>query len=200
MKLPILAFVACSLLAGGARAADLSTIDPKASVSLGAGVTDHAPGSCHYREAANGMPLPDANCSPGAINPTLTLDVLNDPQFRTGVVRDKVTSEAQKRKVFEWYGITPPANNTGQTQTCELDHIVDLSAGGADTLDNIFPQCQRPTDPAVPVGNRWFKLKDRFAEHVMIAAVKSGKLTPDQLADMQRKIAADWTQFLPTGH
>ena len=173
-------------------------IDPLASQPLAVVAADHAPGSCHYRVAANGMPLPDPLCNPGAINPTLTIDVLRDPTFRTGTVRDKVTSPAKKRRVYEWYGIIPPKNNTGANQTCELDHIIDLSAGGADTLDNIFPQCQRPSDPPVPVGQRWFKIKDAKAEHVLIAAIKAGA-DDAALADLQRRIAADWTQFLPTG-
>lgn len=175
-------------------------IDPRANVPLAYVSIDHAPGSCHVREAANGMPLPDPTCTPGAINPTLTLKVLRDPAFRTGMVRDKLTSKDAKRKVYAWYGIVPPKNNTGANQTCELDHLVDLSAGGADSLPNIFPQCQRPSDPPVPVGQRWFKLKDAKAEHVMIAAVKAGKIDDAQLRDMQERIAADWTQFLPSGH
>ena len=168
-------------------------IDPRASEPLAPVAADHAPGSCHVRFAANGMQLPDPTCSPGAINPTLTIDVLLNPAFRTGMVRDKLTSAAAKRRVYAWYGITPPKNNTGPNQTCELDHVVDLASGGADSLDNIWPECG---DPNVPVGEREFKTKDRFAEHDVMRQVKAGA----DLADLQHRIAADWTQFLPTGH
>ena len=194
----LIAAVAVSLLASGAFAGGLGGIDPKASAPLAVVASDHAPGSCHVRIAANGMQLPDESCSPGAVNPTLTPDVLRDPAFRTGVVRDKLTSAAMKRKTYAWYGIAPPKNNTGQTQVCELDHVVDLSAGGADSLANIWPQCQAVGAAPVAVGDREFKIKDRFAEHVMIAKVKAG-VTPAELADLQERIAADWTQFLPTG-
>lgn len=183
-------------LAAALSAADLH-IDPKASQPLAQVAADHAPGFCHYRIAANGAPLPDPACTPGAVNPTLTLSVLRDPRFLTGMVRDKLTSAADKRKVYAWYGVEPPKDNDGQNQTCELDHVIDLSAGGADSLANIFPQCQLPTDPLKPVGERWFKLKDRFAEHYMIRQVKSGAIDAAGLAALQKQIAEDWTQLPP---
>ncbi len=34
-----------------------------------------------------------------------------------------------------------PDEQLGASQTCELDHVVPLEIGGADTLDNIWPQC-----------------------------------------------------------
>src|ERR1044072_686903 len=36
----------------------------------------------------NGLPLPDPKCSPGAVNPTLTLEVLKTKGFTTKCVRD----------------------------------------------------------------------------------------------------------------
>ena len=174
-------------------AAALAGIDPLASQPLAPTAADHAPGSCHTVKAADGYLLPDPLCTPGAINPSLTASVLLNPAFRTGMVRDQITSEATKRKVYGWYGITPPANNTGASQTCELDHVVDLLAGGADTLDNIWPQCGGPNSASLPVGQREFKIKDRFAEHDVIAMFKAN---PASLADLQRRIASDWTQFI----
>lgn len=184
-----------AILAGAVALASssLSGIDPKASVPLAPVAADHAPGSCHIRFAKNGMGLPDPACSPGAINPTLKVSVLLNPAFRTGKVRDKLTSAAAKRRVYLWYGITPPKGNAGPNQVCELDHVVDLASGGADSLDNLWPECG---DPKVPVGEREFKIKDRFAEHDVMRLIKAGA----DLADIQRRIAADWTQFLPTGH
>lgn len=194
----MLAAIAVSLVARTACAAGsdpvLAKIDPKASVALSAVPADHAFGACHFRAAANGAPLPDPKCTPGAVNPTLTVEVLTDPNFRTALVRDHGTSETVKRKVYGWYGLKPPKNNTGQNQTCEGDHLIDLGSGGADTLANYWPQCQGPTDPPIPVGKRWFKIKDANAEHQMIAALKSG-ITAAQLAALQKRIADDWTQL-----
>lgn len=191
MRLALIA--ALSVIASGAVAQGLGSIDPKASQPLAPTAADHAPASCHVRHAANGMQLPDPLCSPGAINPTLTVAVLLNPAFRTGMVRDKLTSATAKRRVYLWYGIAPPKGNTGPNQVCELDHVVDLASGGADSLDNLWPECG---DPKVPVGDREFKTKDRFAEHDVMRLVKAGA----GLADVQRRIAADWTQFLPSGH
>jgi hypothetical protein len=46
----------------------------------------------------------------------------------------------------------------------------------------------------VPVGQREFKIKDAHAELSLMRAIKAGA----DLEDIQRRIAEDWTQFLPT--
>lgn len=178
------------LIAAALSAQDLG-VDPKLAAALALTEHDHAPGSCHFRIAKNGMRLPDPSCTPGAVNPSVTVEVLNDTRWRTGMVRDKITSEAQKEIVYSWYGVDKPTGNSGAMQTCELDHLVDIGAGGADSLENIWPQCQ-PEDKPVPIGQREFKIKDRFAEH---AVVRQAKQTAD-LYSLQRRIADDWTQFI----
>jgi len=89
----------------------------------------------------NGFLIPDPSCTPGAVNPTLTLEVMKEPNFRTGCVRDQDTQPQDKAKTYHWYGLAKPANNTGENQICELDHLISLELGGADSLDNIWPQC-----------------------------------------------------------
>jgi len=164
-------------------------VNPLASQPLAQVAATHAPGSCHFRHAANGMQLPDPLCTPGAINPTITTAVLKDPKFRTGTVRDQLTSAAQKQIVYSWYGVTKPAGNVGPNQICEIDHLVSLGLGGSDALENLWPQCG-PVN--VPVGQREFKVKDAHAELGLMRQIKAGA----ELADIQRKIAADWTQFI----
>jgi hypothetical protein len=138
---------------------------------------------------SNGFPIPDASCTPGAIDSTVTEDVLKDSRFRTSCIRNRVTSNAKKNTTYDWYKIDHPDNNTGQTQTCELDHLVPLELGGADTLNNIWPQCG---PPGVPLSERYFKRKDAI-ENFLTAQVKAGKIS---LSEAQRGIAADWTQYL----
>ena len=75
----------------------------------------------------------DPTCTPGAINPTVTAEVLQDPSFRTTCIRSQASSEAQKAETYQWYKIEHPSQNSGQTQTCELDHLISLELGGADT-------------------------------------------------------------------
>jgi hypothetical protein len=165
-------------------------VDPRASVALASVAATHAPGSCHVRIAANGMQLPDPLCTPGAVNPTITAAVLRDPAFRTGTVRDILTTAAEKDIVYVWYGITKPKGNVGAHQYCEKDHAISLGLGGSDALENIWPQCG-PNN--VPVGQREFKIKDAVAELSLMKQVKAGA----DLADIQRRIADDWTQFIP---
>lgn len=164
-------------------------IDPVASQPLAVTAATHAPGSCHVR-ISHGYPIPDPTCTPGAVNPTVTAAVLKDPAFRTACVRDAATSEGRKEITYSWYGITPPANNRGPSQTCELDHLVSIGLGGADTLDNIWPQCGGP--PGAAVGQRFFKVKDAHAELSLMRQVKAGA----DLRTIQTRIAQDWTQFI----
>jgi len=137
----------------------------------------------------NGLPLPDPACSPGAINPSLTLKVLAAKGFTTKCVRDQASSATEKQKTYAWYKIEKPAHNSGKTQVCELDHIVSLELGGADTLDNLWPQCG--PNKAV-LAKRFFKQKDAV-ENYLARQVKAGKMN---LAAAQRGIAEDWTQYL----
>jgi hypothetical protein len=133
--------------------------------------------------------LPDRGCTPGAINATLTRDTLTNPSFRTACVRDKATSAQQKETTYTTYGTPKPERNTGVMQTCELDHLVSLELGGADTLNNIWPQCG-PDD--VVLVSRFFKQKD-IVENYLAKQVKDGVM---ELPEVQRGIAEDWTQYL----
>jgi hypothetical protein len=173
-------------------------IDPQASSAFGQG-SSPSPGSCRIR-LINGFPVPDSTCTPGAVNPTVTAEILRNRAFRTGCLRNLATSEQHKSVTYEWYGVPHPSNNSGPTQICELDHYVPLELGGADTLDNIWPQC----GPAgVKLEQRYFKMKDTV-ENYLTWAVKSGRM---ELSIAQRGIASDWTQYLdaaertcPGGH
>jgi hypothetical protein len=187
-------FMIAAIAFAAAVLGGVSAVDPLASQPLAPVAADHAPGSCHVRLAANGMQLPDPNCTPGAVNPTVTLEVLRDPTFRTGTLRDQLTTAKQKEVVYSWYGIPKPKGNVGPNQVCEIDHVVSLLAGGSDALSNLWPQCT--FTPGVPVGKREFKIKDAHAELAVAKAIRAGQIT--DLADVQRRIAEDWTQFLPT--
>lgn len=144
--------------------------------------------NCHTR-TSNGFLLPDAGCTPGAVNPSLKLATLRSKLFKTGCVRDKNTSAGAKDKTYDWYGIDHPANNTGQHQTCEKDHLVSLELGGADSLDNIWPQCG-PT--GFELAKRYFKIKDGVEDY-LAAQVRAGRMG---LREAQEGIAKNWTLYL----
>jgi hypothetical protein len=137
----------------------------------------------------NGFPVPDPNCTPGAINPTLTIEVLRDRSFTTRCIRDAATQEVEKATTYEWYNLPHPSNNSGEAQICELDHLISLELGGADTLDNIWPQCG-PSGVSLP--QRFFKEKDTV-ENFLAMQVREGRM---DLSETQKGIATDWTQFL----
>ena len=151
-------------------------------------VTLPPPQSCTTR-LSNGFPVPDPNCTPGAINPTLMIEVLRDPRFTTRCVRDAVTTEGEKAITYDCYSLPHPSNNSGENQICELDHLVSLELGGADTLDNVWPQCG-PAGVSLP--QRFFKEKDTV-ENFLAMQVREGRM---DLSQAQKAIATDWTEFL----
>ncbi len=169
------------------RVCDSLGIDPRGSTPL-AHVDLTGKPDCKVK-MSNEYPIPDPACTPGAVNPSLTLDVLRSPKFKTGCVRDKATSAQAKTATYDWYGISRPKNNHGKTQVCELDHLISLELGGADTLDNIWPQCG-PSRTVLK--NRYFKQKD-MVENYLAAQVRAGAIP---LTDAQKGIATDWTQYL----
>ncbi len=185
---PFVAVAFClALIAQAAQAQNCHHVDPSAERPLGM-VTLPPPHGCYF-QASNGYPMPDRFCTPGAINPTVTIEVLRDPKYRTGCIRDSGTSAAQKAATYDWYNVKHPPHNTSANQTCELDHLISLELGGADTLDNIWPQCG---PPGVVLFHRYFKQKD-MVENYLAAQVKAGTVG---LADAQRGLATDWTQYV----
>ena len=173
----------------GSAPAFCAQFDITATASTALAQVTLPPGKTCSVRLINNIPLPDPACTPGAVNPTVTTEVLQNPSFRTICVRSQTTTEAQKASTYQFYGIPHPPQNTGANQTCELDHLISLELGGADTLDNIWPQCG-PND--VTLSQRYFKQKDSV-ENFLAKQVREGKMT---LEDAQRGIASDWTQFL----
>jgi hypothetical protein len=159
-------------------------VDPQSSAPLSA-VTSSS--DCKLK-SSHGYSLPDPACTPGAINPTVDLAVLKGGKFKTSCDRNVATSATKKQTTYTTYNITKPANNTGLTQSCELDHLISLELGGADTLDNIWPQCG---PGGVKLAKRYFKIKDSV-ENYLAAQVKAGAIS---LKDAQQGISTDWTQY-----
>jgi len=160
-------------------------VDPTASTPL---KEPTATSGCATK-SSHGFPLPDPACTPGAINATVTLEVLQGGQFRTGCERNRKTTAAQKNSTYAEYRVPHPQHNTGAGQSCELDHLVSLELGGADSLDNIWPQCG---PDAVALAQRFFKIKDGV-ENYLAVQVRTGKI---DLAVAQHGIAEDWTQYV----
>jgi hypothetical protein len=141
-----------------------------------------AAGSCKI-QVHNRHRYPDPKCTPGSLNPTVKVGVLKSAGFSTQCIRNQATgsSETQKSIVFRWYGVR-------SDQTCEKDHFVPLEVGGADTLDNIWPQC----GPSGATGTaRYFRQKDTV-EGYLARQVKAGM--SQQAAE--QGIKSDWTRYV----
>ncbi|RRA49538.1 hypothetical protein [Acidipila sp. EB88] len=136
-----------------------------------------------------GYPEPDRRCTPGGVVPGVTADTLRAPSWSTRCLRNCQSSEQQKHAAYAWYGLSVPPQNSGQTQVCELDHLVPLELGGADDMGNIWPQCG-PDDATLRA--RYFKQKD-IVENYLAARVRAGQMP---LTEAQQGIATDWVQYL----
>ena len=121
-------------------------------------------------------PLPDAACTPGAVNPAVTQATIHQticvPGF-TSTIRPPVgESNRLKRVAASDYGITDPISNY------QGDHLIPLEVGGApDDIANFWDE------PHAASGQ-----KDRL-ENLFHARVCSGAML---LVEAQRQMATDW--------
>lgn len=143
----------------------------------------------HFGRVGLSVMYPDPGKTPGATNPAITQDTVAqticNSNWKTGTVRDTQSTPAQKATTYQTYGITHPQNNVGANQQCELDHLISLELGGADSLDNIWPECG---PDGVTLNQRYFKEKDKV-ENYLHAQVCSGSLT---LQQAQSSVVNDW--------
>ena len=102
--------------------------------------------------------------------------------------KDASSPPAEKRSVYERYNIPRPRNNRGANQLCEIDHLVPLELGGADTIANLWPEC---SSGYAGWEGASFREKDRF-ENYLHRQVCSGALS---LADAQVEMATDWFRY-----
>ncbi|MFJ9443733.1 hypothetical protein ACIRRH_17930 [Kitasatospora sp. NPDC101235] len=145
-----------------------------------------APGSCHYRFTADKQPLPDPNCTPGAISPAVNQDNLKDtickPGGYTSTIRPPVNiTGKEKAENAKSYGYTGPMGDA------EYDHLISLQLGG-DPNDPRNLWVQPPSPGHVP-GKGPNNPKDSVETHLHTAICK-GQVT---LAAAQQAIATNWT-------
>ena len=140
-----------------------------------------APGTCHY--GSSGLyPLPDARCTPGAVNPLVTQATISSTicvsGYTTSIRPPESVTEPEKAGSAAAYGYT------GSFHTAEYDHLISLELGGD------------PNDPA----NLWVEPNDRpgatttsntkdVLENRLHDLVCSGQLTLDAA---RQAIATNW--------
>jgi len=123
----------------------------------------------------NNWPYPDYNCTPGAIIPTATKEVVCVSGY-TKTVRN--VPDALNAQVYAEYNLVkvPYAN--------EVDHLISLELGGSNDIANLWPEKYNDTYGA--------RVKDRV-ENTLHAKVCSGEIT---LSEAQYQIAHNWTAWI----
>jgi esterase/lipase superfamily enzyme len=174
---------------GTAQAQICDNVDPGANHPL-ARVSLPPKDTCSVG-VVNGYPVPDPACTPGAINPTVTLDLLRGSLFRAACSVNSRVSDRDRAVTFNWYHLALPA--TGDNQTCELDYLIPLELGGADSLENIWPLCG---PKGAPQAQLYFKEKI-LVNNYLLAQVNSGSISLDEA---QREVATNWAQYLDAVH
>jgi len=150
------------------------------------------PGSCHIRQAADGRPLPDPACTPGAIDGAVTdadtaTTVCRKGGYTSSVRPPESLTEPAKRRLLAAYGI--PESQIGGY---ELDHLIDLAAGGASDVRNLWPE----PDTFTQFHPSGFVHNDKDAvESYTFHAICAGKVT---VSAVQNAMATNWTTTVAT--
>jgi hypothetical protein len=120
-------------------------------------------------------PLPDPDCTPGAVLPA-TKEQVCVPGYATSV---RNVSQSLKNKIYASYGIV-----SHKPYEYEIDHLISLSLGGSNDQSNLFPEAAEPRPG--------YHEKDKV-EMFMYRSVCNGSMN---LSDAQRIIATNWTMML----
>jgi hypothetical protein len=147
------------------------------------------PGSCRARGAGL-YSLPDARCTPGALNPAVTQSTIGATICRRGwtrTVRPTVSvTEPEKLASMRSYG------DRGSPSRYEYDHLVPLELGGAvNDPRNLWPE------PDYAGGAGFYRNPKDELENALRRAVCAGRMS---LARAQRSIAGNWAStYMQTG-
>lgn len=133
-----------------------------------------SPGQCHIRTAADGQPLPDPACTPGAIDPAVTQSNIKSTICTPGYT---ATVRPPAAETGKWKKESEADYGAGGSKD-EYDHLVSLELGGTNATSNLWPEPGSVPNPKDAVENRLHK------------EVCDGQMT---LAAAQAAIASDWT-------
>lgn len=129
------------------------------------------------------QPLPDPNCTPGAVNATITQANLSSTICRKGGYTKSVrpnwhVTERAKYQAMHAYGYH------GSAQPYEFDHLIPLELGGSSNTANLWPELN-----VGPKSSYINNTKDAV-EFALHNAVCSGQVS---LTAAQNDIATNWT-------
>jgi hypothetical protein len=139
------------------------------------------PGSCRARGAGR-LSLPDAGCTPGAIDPAVTQANLGRTICRAGysesVRPSELITEREKRASMSAYGDHAPLH------AYEYDHLVSLELGGArNDARNLWPEPGASPNPKDSLENR---LHRRVCDHQMTLTAAQNAVARDWVAAYHR--------------
>lgn len=146
-----------------------------------------APGQCTARviDAVAGEILPDAGCTPGAIDPAVTEDDIGSTICKAGYTAT-IRPPAAETDRFKTTSLA--AYGQGYGRTTELDHLIPLELGGTNSASNLWPEPNRTG--ATGTANPKDAVEDTLHRAICNHTVK--------LADAQNAIAANWATALKT--
>ncbi len=136
-----------------------------------------APGTCHAGVAADGQPLPDVHCTPGAIDRAVTQTNIHVTICVAGYTT-KVRPPVAQTDAFKADDELAYSIGAG-----ELDHLVPLELGGSSDALNLWVEPGSIPNP-----------KDAV-ENALHAKVCAGQMS---LSAAQMAVAVDWTTQLTT--
>jgi hypothetical protein len=130
--------------------------------------------------------LPDKRLTPGATHNLSKAEICSTKWGQD----ERAVTAAMKAEVFANYGLTgnqdsyctPHGANASEHRRCEVDHLVSRELGGADEVENLWPQRY---DPRL----QWNATKKDRLENKLNKTVCAGDM---KLEDAQRDIADDW--------
>jgi hypothetical protein len=177
---------------GGGNGSGLLVVSGHGWTSAGLDGTVPAAGSCHAGKAADGEPLPDPRCTPGAVDGAVTDATVGSTICRKGGYTSSVRppeslTEPAKKKLMAAYGI--PESRIGDY---ELDHLVALNDGGASDLRNLWPE---PNTTALYRPSSYVHNDKDAVEDYTYQAICDGETT---VTAVQKAMAANWTTAVAT--
>jgi hypothetical protein len=117
-------------------------------------------------------PLPDPECTPGALFPEVTKDDVCTPGYSKSV---RNVTQKTKEQVYASYGVT-----TRLPGQYEVDHLISLELGGSNDISNLWPEIDNPRPG--------YHEKDQV-ENYLHDQVCKGKMS---LEEAQLQIAHNW--------
>lgn len=133
--------------------------------------------------AARADDIPDPKLTPGSVRPDLTQEQICSIAWGKD---ERHVSAEMKQQIFQRYGLSgndDPRCVPAGKRHCEVDHLISRELGGADEIDNLWPQAYGTSPWNATLKD---KLENRLHKEMCI-----GNITLDEARQM---LVNDWRQ------